>query len=581
MMPVCLYCTCMGQLASRLPVEALRERLAAQTGGMELIAVDRLCDRDTCRQALSRVDVSNGIVVAACSATARGLEALSAVREDCPRAALADIREGCVWVGATEADLCEQAADLVAMSAAGLLSASGCAVPPRDEQEACQALVIGAGPAGLAASAVLTDFGIHTTLAERRNTAGGMLNQIGLLFPRLEKVETLLAPLARITETLDVQLGTSVTALRPEGRRFVATLRKGTESFEQTVDVVVFATGGQPVLPGERYRAREVKGVISQMELETLLTAVENGVKTPDQLPASAVCIQCTAAREDEAPYCSAVCCPTSIKNALRLKTLRPEAQVTILHRNIVMPGIELEQLYRKAMQAGVRFLIFDAAMPPEVVGEGTVESVLVRDTLSGKDVRLDAERVVCSTPLRPTPSTVALARGLNLRLDTMQFVCGHEPMQPLETDMDGVYVCGSARWPAYAAQAVEQGRSAGLRAVQYMRGMRSRMWEGSVSAEGPASTNQAACSGCGRCVEACPYGACTLESAPDGHGKKMTVLAERCRRCGSCVAVCPCGAVTLDSGMTPLREAVRVAAQGAQALQERLASAGEGRNHG
>ena len=55
-------------------------------------------------------------------------------------------------------------------------------------------------------------------------------------------------------------------------------------------------------------------------------------------------------------------------------------------------------------------------------------------------------------------------------------------------------------------------------------------------------------CSGCGRCVSACPLDLISLETEfPAGWGRKRAVLnAERCLGCGVCARACPIGALTL-----------------------------------
>ena len=50
----------------------------------------------------------------------------------------------------------------------------------------------------------------------------------------------------------------------------------------------------------------------------------------------------------------------------LRLKRLNPEAEITILYRDIRTYGMH-ELQYRKAREMGVMFIHFDSAQKPEV----------------------------------------------------------------------------------------------------------------------------------------------------------------------------------------------------------------------
>jgi ferredoxin len=74
------------------------------------------------------------------------------------------------------------------------------------------------------------------------------------------------------------------------------------------------------------------------------------------------------------------------------------------------------------------------------------------------------------------------------------------------------------------------------------------------------------ACTGCGKCVTACPVEAMLLTSANDPHqpGRKLARLdEERCLGCGVCVRACPVDVLTLvprpQRVITPLNSAHRV----------------------
>jgi heterodisulfide reductase subunit A len=487
------------------------------------------------------------IVVAACPRLARGGEALRNAKESFPgfRAGLADIREGCAWQQSGAAARTVQAAATVNAAFAGLDRQ----IPAEPDMEDVppRVLVIGAGPAGMAAASTLAAMGADVTLAEKRPAPGGMLNQLGLLFPSMENASSVKN--AMPLEGVRLLAATDVSAIVRSGPLYEAQMKKAGTVTEETFSAVIIATGAMPVLPGKALRAGELKGVISQMELDTLLSQVEQGKKEKDALPHDAVFVQCVHARTDEEPYCSAVCCPTAVKNALRLKRLDPECRVTVLNRQMVMPGIALEKLYREAMRSGVRFLHVDSIDSLRVEGEGSVEAVVVPARPGCAEERIEADRLVCSTPLRPAPAAAAFAGALGLRMEAMGFLRGHEPAHPLESDAEGVFICGSARWPAYAAQALDQGRAAAVLAMRWLRERRMPMAE--VCGRGPAARIQAElCSGCGRCEAACPHGACAVGADGISH-----VEPSLCRSCGTCAAVCPCKAAILPEALPAPRE--------------------------
>ncbi len=545
-MKVCFFCTCKGQMEKALPGRFLKEKLGET---IDLIPCDCLCGHFAAGDLKDRIPAGTSIAVAACSRGSRGALALQNIRDNFPgcRAELADIREGCLWQ--MESSSAHKRADEASAFILAAFARNERPQPAAAESAPMpkRVLVIGGGPAGMSAASFLAGFGAEVTLAERRPSIGGMLSLIGTLFPHMSSSSTLLseAPM----EGVRILSGTDVLALSRSGPLYEAQMKKAGSVFTETFASVIIAAGGTPVLPGKALRADELKGVISQMELDTLLSSVEQKKKDTSALPRKAVFVQCVHARTDEEPYCSAICCPTAVKNALRLKELDPEISVTVLNRQMVMPGIALEELYRKAMRSGVRFLHIDSLDGLRIEGSDTVEAVVVPARTGAGEERLEADRLVCSTPLRPAPALSRFAAQLGLRSDPMGFLRGHEPAHPLESDSEGVFICGSARWPSYAAQAMEQGRAAAVMAMRYL--MEQRMPMAEICGQGqPAHVLKDLCSGCGRCIAACPHGAC--RSGRDG---KTYVERSMCRSCGTCASVCPCGAAVLESSVPSQRE--------------------------
>ena len=112
-----------------------------------------------------------------------------------------------------------------------------------------------------------------------------------------------------------------------------------------------------------------------------------------------------------------------------------------------------------------------------------------------------------------------------------------HLKLRPIEFATDGVYLCGSARYPSDITESVSQAYAASAKAAIPMR-------EGVVRVEAiTAFSQERLCDGCGNCFRVCPFGAIELRDSERG-GQVAGVNAAQCKGCGCCVAACPNGAM-------------------------------------
>lgn len=478
----------------------------------------------------------NRVIVASC--TPRTHEPL--FKNACEEAGLnrylfefVNIREHCSWIHSRVGEeATEKAKRLIRMGVA-----KACLLEPQEEAESMvipAALIIGGGIAGMTAALNLARQGFQVHLVEKEAQLGGRLLRINRLCPTDEKASDLIGPIVQEVEEHE-RIALHVSATVNEACGYVGNFQitvaadDGEHMFE--VGTIVVATGADVLQPVGMYGYGQFPNVLTQLELEDRL-------KTEPPVIEGAVLINCAGSRIPERPYCSRVCCMTSLKNATQLKKLNPDANIYVLHRDLLTYGVEFERYYRKAMKDGVRFLRYDLENPPQVVGDGRVESVVVWDALRGRELHLPVDMVVLTTPLVPNSDYETISRLFKVPLgESGFFLEAHVKLRPVEFATDGVYVCGTARWPADVSESVSQAYAASSKASIPMRA-------GMVTAEAiTAFSDPALCTGCGTCVITCPYHAIELQTLEAGRQVAQVNMVQ-CKGCGSCVAACPNGAM-------------------------------------
>jgi len=480
----------------------------------------------------------NRVVVASC--TPRTHESL--FRSICEEAGLnkylfemANIRDQCSWVHMDcRSEATEKAKGLIASAVA-----KARLLEPLEEIEievlpSC--LVIGGGIAGIAAALNLANQGFDVNLVEKEEELGGNLLVINKLFPTNKDARDLIIPLVRqVKEHANIKtcLRTKVKEVTGFIGNYDVTLEHEGEESKLKAGTIIVATGAEEFKPIGQFGYGEMTGVLTQLELEKQIR--EGNVNGQN-----IVMINCVGARTEERPYCSRFCCVTAMKNAVLIKQNNPAANVWILHRDLMTYGADFEDYYRKAQEAGVRFIRYELARPPEVIGDGHVEGVKVYHQLRQTELELPCEMVVLTTPLVPRSDNDEISKMLKVALSQEGFFMeAHLKLRPVEFATDGIYICGSARWPVEVAEAIFQGCAAAAKAAIPMR-------MGYVKPEAiTANVNEEFCAGCGICAALCPYNAIELKS---DNGKEVSsVITALCKGCGTCAAACPSGAISMN----------------------------------
>jgi heterodisulfide reductase subunit A len=380
----------------------------------------------------------------------------------------------------------------------------------------------------------LANRGYEVVLVEKEDALGGMLNQLNKLGPSMIDAASLAEEKIRsVKDHPNITVFTKAKVIDAQG--FIGNYKVDieTESGIKKIDIgVILVATGSGVLTPEGLYNYDGKKVITQLEAEGL---IKQGL---DPAVKNVVMIQCAGGRNEERPYCSRICCQTAVKNAMLIKEQKPDAKISILYRDMQMYGVENEEMFRKSKAKGIRYLKYDPENPPQVQ-DG---KVTVYHSLLGREMELPADLVVLSTPSVSREDAEVTSQLLRVPIDENGFFLeGHVKLRPLDFATDGVFLCGSARFPANIREAIAQGLGAASRASIPLS-------KGSVVVEPIISVlaDEDACRGCGLCVALCPYGA--LEIQNTDKGRKVHIIDVACKGCGVCASTCYQHALSINS---------------------------------
>lgn len=326
-----------------------------------------------------------------------------------------------------------------------------------DEVRKDNVLVIGGGIAGMSASRALSSLGHPVTLVERTGSLGGRAVHLGRTFSDVRPCAVAIAPLAEQVlgdPRIEVVLSREIVSWGREGGTHVVELDDGRRI---EAGAVVIATGLEGVPAGlvPEYGHGLRRGVLTSQELEDRLSSGDPLVEVDLR---SVVFVQCVGSRTERrgVPYCSALCCANSIKEALLLKLEDPAREVTVLYIDIRTSGLGQEGLYREARRRGVRFIRGQPSLVTERDGRLLVcgENTLLRELYE-----IPADLVVLATGLRQSPSNLVMLD----ELDIAQGTAGFPRLNGSRTSVEGIFMAGSARGPMDLGAAQRDARACAL----------------------------------------------------------------------------------------------------------------------
>lgn len=456
-------------------------------------------------------------------------------------------------------------------------------------------LVIGGGVAGLTSALESAAAGYDVVLVEKEAELGGWTSRMHKVLPTAAPFKAIGPPdigdkisAVEASDRIKVFTGASITSTEGAPGLYKVTISRN--GSEETVDIgsIIMATGWRPYDANnlEHLGYGRIKNVVTNVEMEEIVSANAGKIVRPDGSEAKRVAfLQCAGSRDPEhLPYCSSVCCLTSLKQATYVTESDKDAEAYIIYKDMRTPGL-YESYYESAQDNPGVMLTKGEVVSIEETGDSGV-AVEIDKTMLGEKVRFEADMLVLATGMvtnmvpegktindltpdyigewKETETTDGIIKEviadphiLNLKYRqgpempylSYGFPDSHFVCFPYETRRTGIYAAGTVRAPMTSIQSASDAGGAALKAIQCLEltseGKSVHPRVGDMTFPEINFTN---CTQCRRCTVECPFG--TLDEDEKGTPKTNTY---RCRRCGICMGACPQKIISFKDYSVPM----------------------------
>ncbi|MEN8157447.1 MAG: FAD-dependent oxidoreductase [Bacteroidota bacterium] len=235
---------------------------------------------------------------------------------------------------------------------------------------------------------------------------------------------------------------------------------------------IIVATGWQPYAAEklENYRYTEEPDVVTNLEFEKMLAACTRENKkltrpSDGKEPGNIAFVQCAGSRDiNHLPYCSAVCCPASVKHALTLSESMPGVTTELFYIDLRLTGRN-EKLLKQAENKTTPHPSPSPLTPhpsPITFTKGKVGRINrgedggllleVEDIMAGKRRIEPFDMVVLATGIVPNPQLPLLSTNEYGFCDSKQ--------------VSGIYPAATCKRPMDVSSSVKDATSAAIKTM-------------------------------------------------------------------------------------------------------------------
>ncbi|MCG8560555.1 MAG: FAD-dependent oxidoreductase [Hyphomicrobiales bacterium] len=341
-------------------------------------------------------------------------------------------------------------------------------------------LVVGGGPAGLAAAHALASIGREAVLVEKEDRLGGapILSGYAKLVPTGEWARDAIGGMVdRVAQNglVDVRTGTTVKAFAGEPGNFKVTL---SDKKKITASAAVLCTGFTHFdsVNKPEWGFGTFPDVVTTTQVEQMISSGK-GVHCPSdgRKPKRVAILLCVGSRDRQIgrEWCSKICCTVSANMAMEIREELPDCHVYIYYMDIRTFGLyETDYYWRSQEEFKVKYI---KARIAEVTSDGDQLIVKGEDTLVKRPITIPFDMVVHAIGMDPNVDNMLLSEIFGVELHRHGYIARRDAYGVMgATSRPGVFVAGAAIGPETIDDSIAQANAAAMSALAATSGVQA-----------------------------------------------------------------------------------------------------------
>jgi len=316
------------------------------------------------------------------------------------------------------------------------------------------------------------------------------------------------------------------------------------ETLQLHVGAVILSTGHDYYEPAaDEFGYKRYPNVITLPQLKRHIALNGDRLVINDRPIRDVVFIYCVGSRQvdGENKYCSRYCCTAALHTSVSMRKKFGEFHIYHLYNDMRTYGKQ-ELFFEEALEKGCRFIKFGLDDLPVVTAEGQKLIVTVKDLLlAGEELEVPVDLVVLVTGMVPRNDSGKISEILKTPVGTDKFFFEvHPKLRPVETVIDGTFICGTCQGPKNVPESVNSSLSAAIKSSALIGSGKLELEPNVIR------INPETCRWCGECAEICPFDCIRPVEDEVRQAKIAAVNKATCKGCGMCAVVCPENAIDI-----------------------------------